>query len=106
MTLKQTPSPVKDRSGSGQNGHTGQNGHAGPGAGGEAPAGPPVRRNSIFPFLLDLGVVVGLFGLVIVGPLYNALIGNVVLGLGGLLALAALVGWVREARAEYARTPD
>lgn len=102
------PTPPSAVKGLGHNGHSGENGHSGrAGAGDPTPAGPDrPRRNSIFPFLLDLGVVLALFGLVIIRPVYSELAGNVALGAGIILALAALGGWVREARAEYTRTPD
>lgn len=70
------------------------------------PADLPARRNSVFPFLLDLGVVTALFGLIIVGPLFSPLAGQVVLGGGVGLAVFALAGWLREARADYRQLPD
>jgi hypothetical protein len=106
VTSINTPPPAVRRLG-GHNGHNGRShnlGGAGDPAAGEA--GPPARRNSIFPFLLDLGVVLALFGLIIIRPIYHALAGDIVLGLGVLLALTALAGWIREARAEYSRLQD
>lgn len=87
------------------NGHTGQNGQAGAPEPGRPPEF-PARRNSIFPFLVDFGAVLALFGLIIIGPLFSALAGNLVLGAGVVLALTALAGWLREARAEYKQLPD
>jgi hypothetical protein len=44
--------------------------------------------------LLDLGVVLTLFGLIITGrPL---------MVVGGILFVVALVGWIREARTDFA----
>lgn len=59
---------------------------------------PPAKRRSYWPFLVDLGLVMALFGLVIAGrPL-------IVVGL--VIFVAALIGWLREARAEFSRLPD
>lgn len=103
MTPLPPPSEVKPL---GSNG-AGQNGH---GRGGPAPEpGAPelsARRNSPYPLLLDFGVVLALFGLIIVRPVYNPLVGDVAIGLGVVLAVVALLGWIREARAEYARLRD
>lgn len=70
---------------------------AGP-AGSGAAYTPPARRRSVWPFLVDLGLVMALFGLIITGrPL---------IVIGGVLFVFALVGWVREARAEFRNLPD
>jgi hypothetical protein len=98
------PTPVKpsvpERLYNGQppgNGHGNGNGHGGDHKPQE-PAWRRARRNSIWPFLLDLGVVMALFGLIIAGrPL---------IAIGGVLAIVSLAGWIREARAEYARLED
>lgn len=67
-------------------------------AGDSAPYTPPARRRSVWPFLVDLGLVMALFGLIITGrPL---------IVIGGLLFVFALVGWLREARAEYRSLAD
>ena len=56
------------------------------------------RRRSIWPFLLDLGVVMALFGLIIIG--------RFLIVIGAVLAVVALIGWIREARAEYSRLAE
>jgi len=62
------------------------------------PAGPPAfsppkKRRSVWPFLTDFGLVMALFGLIIAGrPL---------IAIGAVIFVAALIGWVREARAEF-----
>jgi hypothetical protein len=100
------PAPLKprlpERTGSGKppNGHGngGGNGH-GTGWPGEAPPPKgPQRRRSIWPFLLDLGLAMALFGLIITGrPL---------IVIGGVIFVVALAGWIREARADYSRLKD
>ncbi len=58
----------------------------------------PARRRSIWPFLLDLGLAMALFGLIITGrPL---------IVIGGVIFIVALVGWLRDARADYTRLKD
>ncbi len=58
----------------------------------------PARRRSIWPFLLDLGLALALFGLIITGrPL---------IVIGGVIFVVALVGWLRDARADYTRLKD
>lgn len=105
MTPLQPPSDVKSlgSNGAGQNGHG--RGHGGPAP---EPGAPELsaRRNSPYPLLLDFGVVLALFGLIIVRPVYSPLVGDAAIGLGVVLAVVALVGWIREARAEYARLRD
>ena len=104
------PSPVKPgntkppHNGNGDHGHGDGRGHGnghGQGQSHGQPGKPftfPKRRNSIWPFLLDLGLAMGLFGLIITGrPL---------IVIGGALAVVAFIGWLREARAEYARLDD
>lgn len=96
------------------NGHAGRNGngHHGQGpAGGDGPAearppGLPARRTSIFPLLLDVGLVMGAFGLIILRPLVGEAVGYTVVGVGVVLAVTALVGWLREARADYKQLSD
>ncbi|MBP7693837.1 MAG: hypothetical protein KA764_18085 [Anaerolineales bacterium] len=105
MTTAPTPPPLvrgRDTSGNGANG---TNGHGGADEPERAPEF-PARRNSIFPFLVDLGAVLALFGLIIIKPLYSPLAGNLVLGAGVALVVLALAGWFREARSEYTRLPD
>ena len=58
-----------------------------------APYVPPAKRRSVWPFLTDLGLVMALFGLIITGrPL---------MAIGAVLFVVALIGWFREARAEF-----
>lgn len=64
----------------------------------EAPVQFPARRRSVWPFLLDLGVVLALFGLIITG--------RFLIVIGAVVAVVALIGWIREARAEYAALRD
>ncbi|MCC7360230.1 MAG: cytochrome c oxidase subunit 4 [Anaerolineales bacterium] len=69
-----------------------------PGDDGEAPFTPPAKRRSYWPVLVDFGLVMALFGLIIAGrPL---------IVVGAIIFIAALIGWVREARAEFSRLPD
>jgi hypothetical protein len=99
MTMT-VPAPVKpgapDRP---TDGHPPANGGGNGSGEGSAPRpGLPSRRNSIWPFLLDLGLVMALFGLIITG--------RFLIVIGGVLFLVALAGWLREARAEYRRLDD
>ncbi len=97
--------PPKNGHGRGNGRGTGSGG-GGEGAGGggreephgEAPVSVPARRRSVWPFLLDLGVVLALFGLIITG--------RFLIVIGAVLAVVALIGWIREARAEYAALRD
>lgn len=54
--------------------------------------------NSIYPFITDLGLVMILFGLF--------LLGNVLAVAGAVVLLVGLTGWYREAREEYRQLPD
>ena len=48
--------------------------------------------------MLDLGLAMALFGLIITGrPL---------IVIGGVIFVVALTGWIREARADYSRLKD
>jgi hypothetical protein len=100
------PAPLKprlpERTGGGQppsghgNGHG--NGHSTGWPGEAPPPQSPRRRRSIWPFLLDLGLAMALFGLIITGrPL---------IVIGGIIFVIALAGWIREARADYSRLKD
>ncbi|HRF49768.1 MAG TPA: hypothetical protein PLC98_19210 [Anaerolineales bacterium] len=80
----------------------GPEGSAGP----EIPDVPTAKRNSIFPFLVDLGAVVALFGLFIGQVLWGGLVGWGMMAGGGTLAVVGLIGWFVEARADYRRMPD
>ncbi|MDW8326722.1 MAG: hypothetical protein RMK99_09160 [Anaerolineales bacterium] len=73
---------------------------------GGPPPGWPRKRTSVYPFLLDLGLVLAAFGLIILRPLVSELAGNVAIVIGVALAVVALVGWLREARAEYEELSD
>ena len=65
---------------------------------GDQPPPPPKRPRSYWPFLLDLGLVLALFGLIITGrPL---------MVVGAVIFVVALVGWIREARADYSSLAD
>jgi hypothetical protein len=70
------------------------------------PVDMPRRRTSVFPFLLDLGLVLIGFGFIIVRPLFNELGGNGLMLAGAVLAVVALIGWLREARADYKKLKD
>jgi len=69
-------------------------------------AGWPKKRLSIFPLMLDFGLVLIGFGLIIVRPLMNETGGYAVAALGGALVVIAALGWLREARADYKRLKD
>jgi hypothetical protein len=56
------------------------------------------RRRSFWPFVLDLGLVLALFGLIITGrPL---------IVIGAIVFVVALAGWIREARADYSNLSE
>ncbi len=57
-----------------------------------------LTSNSIYPFMVDLGLVMLLFGIFLVGTLVAVL--------GALVLLVGITGWFREARAEYRELPD
>jgi hypothetical protein len=57
------------------------------------------RRNSIWPLILDVGLVTVLIGLILVRQ-------EVVLIIGAVVALIGLFGWLREARKEYSDLSD
>ena len=90
-------------------GDGGGNGRGTGGPGGDGPGGDehpesevPARflrrRRSIWPFLLDLGLAAALFGWIITG--------RFLVVIGGVLFVVALIGWIREARAEYRALKD
>ena len=101
------PPPVETEVIERPNGHP-PNGHNGGGDGGRVsgesglPAGepfvPPKPRRSVWPFLLDLGLVMMLFGWIITG--------RFLVVIGAMLFVVALTGWIREARAEFSRLRD
>jgi hypothetical protein len=114
VKLPVTPRPVDQIRPANGNGHVGDgNGHQGGGHGhggdegggtgwpGEAPTPDPRfpgRRRSFWPFMLDLGLALALFGLIITGKFL------IVIGL--VIFVVALTGWIREARAEYTHLKD
>ena len=100
------PTPLKpgipDRTGGGRPPGGSGNGHGnGHNTGWPEEAPPPQkpqRRRSIWPFLLDLGLAMALFGLIITGrPL---------IVIGGVIFVVSLAGWIREARADFSRLKD
>jgi hypothetical protein len=95
-----SPPPPKDH-GNG-NGSGGPNGHGNGNSGGheepESAPLPPKKRRSIWPLLLDLGLVMMLFGLIIVG--------RFLIPIGAVVFVVALTGWIREARNDYSGLAD
>ncbi len=104
------PAPVRPAPAAPRNGHppANGNGHGGNGSGGngradghgdpdEAPR-PPKKRRSIWPFLTDLGLVLMLFGLIIIG--------HFLIVIGAVIFVVALMGWIREARRDYSGLAD
>jgi len=91
--------PAQGNGGNGPGGHNGNgNGHSdGQGGSDEAPRLPKKRR-SIWPFLLDLGLVMMLFGFIIVGQF--------LIPIGAVIFVVALIGWIREARSDYSGLAD
>jgi hypothetical protein len=87
----------------GQNGHNGHNGRnhqpGQPGSNSPEAFPPPTRRNSFWPFLVDVGIVTMLVSWIIlkIGPL---------IVVGGFVAVVALVGWFRDARADFKNLSD
>jgi hypothetical protein len=56
------------------------------------------RRRSFWPFVLDLGLVLALFGLIITGRPLTVI--------GAIIFVVALAGWIREARADYSNLSE
>jgi hypothetical protein len=82
-----------------QAGHTRQ----GTGSGGSSPESEPYRppakpRRSIWPFLLDLGLAMMLFGWIIIGQFLVVI--------GAVIFVVALTGWIRDARADFSNLRD
>lgn len=106
MTTPIPPVKLRPPKVGGPNGH---NGHGGSRSGGpgdspqpqpeSAPPPTPTKRNSIWPFLMDVGLVTVLMSWIIFrsGPFVV---------LGALLAVIALVGWIREARSDFSKLSD
>ncbi len=84
------------------NGHGGPNGNGnGHSNGHEEPdetPKPPKKRRSIWPFLTDLGLVLMLFGLIIIG--------RFLIPIGAVVFVVALTGWIREARKDFSSLAD
>lgn len=105
MTTPTPPIKLRPPKIGGPNGHNGHSSHQGgsgdvPGPQPEpAPPPAPTKRNSIWPFLMDTGIVTVLMSWIIFrsGPFVV---------LGALLAVIALVGWIREARTDFSKLSD
>ena len=83
--------------------HDNSNGNGHHGTGPQPDDDPPpymtAKRNSAWPFLMDLGWVLVLVGWIIFksGPL---------MVVGAAVAMVALINWIREARADFAKLSD
>ncbi len=86
-----------DRTGGGNNHDHGDDGPEQPSRPEPLPAKKP---RSPWPFLLDVGWVMALFGLIIFG------VRSPLIVIGAVIAVVALIGWVRDARAEFRRLSD
>jgi hypothetical protein len=87
--------------GNGHNGHGGRptGGNGSNGGAEEEPYQPPTKsRRSIWPFLLDLGLVMMLFGWIIIGQFLVVI--------GAVIFVVALAGWIRAARADFSNLRD
>jgi hypothetical protein len=85
--------------GNGHGGHDGNgNGHSDGHEEPEEMPGPPKKRRSIWPFLLDVGLVLMLFGLIIIG--------RFLIVIGAVIFVIALAGWIREARKDFSGLAD
>lgn len=82
-------------------GHYGGNGHRDDHPEPRPEPLPEKKPRSIWPFLLDLGVVTALVGLIFFGGTRSPLI-----VVGAVLAVVALLGWLRDARAEFRKLSD
>ena len=96
------PPPAGNGHGSGYgdgrgNGHGGNGHHDGHEEPDDTPR-PPKKRRSIWPLLLDLGLVLMLFGLIIVG--------RFLIPIGAVIFVVALAGWIREARNDFSGLAD
>jgi hypothetical protein len=58
----------------------------------------PAKRTSFWPFLMDVGLVLALFGLIITG--------RFLIVIGAVIFVIALLGWLREAREDFSRLSD
>ena len=106
MTTPTPPTKIRPPKIGGPNGH---NGHDSSHNGGSSDVpGPqpeaalpatPAKRNSIWPFFMDLGLVTNLMSWIIFrsGPFVV---------LGAFVFVIALIGWIREARADYSKLSD
>ena len=96
------PPPAGNGHGSGYgdgrgNGHGGNGHHDGHEEPDDTPR-PPKKRRSIWPLLLDLGLVLMLFGLIMVG--------RFLIPIGAVIFVVALAGWIREARNDFSGLAD
>jgi hypothetical protein len=91
--------PLLGNGGNGHGGHNGNgNGHSDGHEGSDDAPRPPKKRRSIWPFLLDLGLVMMLFGLIITG--------RFLIVIGAVIFVVALTGWIREARNDFSGLAD
>ena len=91
---------LDQHNGKGLNGHNGHHGHPpDPNPMPDEGVPMPTKRNSIWPFLLDTGLVTMLVSWIIFrnGPVVVA---------GAVLAVVALLNWWREARADFSKLAD
>lgn len=102
-----TPTKVPPNKVRGTNGHHNGSGHSSePSRPVGPPPGWPKRRTSVWPLLLDLGLVLAGFGLIILRPLAGELYGNIAIAVGVVLFGIALFNWIKEARQEYKQLKD
>ena len=85
-------------SGNGRGGHDDGDGRANGHEEPEDAPRPPKKRRSIWPFLLDLGLVMMLFGLIIIG--------RFLIVIGAVIFVVSLAGWIREARKDFSGLAD
>ena len=108
MTMP-TLTPIKPETPLKPNGHKppngdgrhGDDGHSGGGSDPRPEPLPEKKPRSPWPILLDLGVVTALVGLIFFGGTRSPLI-----VVGAVLAVVALLGWLRDARAEFRKLSD
>lgn len=65
----------------------------------DAPLYMTAKRNSAWPFLMDLGWVLVLVGWIIFKN-------DPLMVVGAAVAIVALINWIREARADFAKLKD
>lgn len=64
------------------------------------------KRNSIFPLMVDVGAVCFAFGLIILSNMVGPLAGQIAMAVGVFVVVIGLIGWAREARADYKRLSE